>query len=437
MATANEIRIPLLSRIICPHCWEQFAPEDTLWVAAHPELYGDPRIEDGLQRFLPTRFNEEGNAIDVRGMACQEIACPKCHLAVPRALLELPPIFISIAGAPACGKSYFLAAMTWTLRSLLPRRFQMTFTDADPRSNMILNKYEEEQFISDDPDKIVRLAKTDLTGDLYSSVNYGKQAVIYPRPFLFTVRPGRDHPSAKGATKLSRLVCLYDNAGESFQPGQDTMVSPVTRHLAKSQAVLFCFDPTQDPHFRDACRQHSEDHQIVDSPVTARQEIILHEIISRIRHHAGMSQNETTKRPLVIIVTKYDAWWPLYGHQRLPNPWRSTKQEELCALDIPSIDHVSNITRKLLADVSPELVAAAEGFSDQVFFLPVSATGIGPTLDPDDSKGEKRGFRPRDINPMWCGVPMLTILAALSGGLIPIWRGQSNLEESLEERVDD
>ena len=44
----------------------------------------------------------------------------------------MQPVFASIMGSPSCGKSYFLAAMTWRLRKVLPRYFGLSFGDADP-----------------------------------------------------------------------------------------------------------------------------------------------------------------------------------------------------------------------------------------------------------------------------------------------------------------
>ena len=84
-------------------------------------MLGDARLGPDQQlRFLPTRFSIEGAAIDPRGFACQGLACPRCHLPVPRALLEMDPLFLSILGAPGSGKSYFLTAMTWALRQTMP-----------------------------------------------------------------------------------------------------------------------------------------------------------------------------------------------------------------------------------------------------------------------------------------------------------------------------
>jgi len=129
-------RIDLLRRMTCPHCWKAFAPEEVLWISMHPDLVGDPRLDgprqDGSKplnpksrRFLPSRFTVEGEAIDVRGHVCHDLACPHCHLAVPRAFLEFEPTFVSILGTPGCGKSFYLAALTWEMRSLLPARFKV------------------------------------------------------------------------------------------------------------------------------------------------------------------------------------------------------------------------------------------------------------------------------------------------------------------------
>ncbi len=250
--------IRLLTRVTCPHCWETFPPEQVLWISEHVELLGDSRLgPERQQRFLPSRFTVDGDAVDARGMTCRSLACPHCHLTVPRAMLEMEPLFLSILGSPASGKTFFLTTMTWQLRQVLPMHFHVAFTDADPTANRVLNACEESLFLNPDETRLTPLGnlirKTELQGELYDTVAYGQQTVSYPRPLLFTMQPREGHSRADSA-KLTRMLCLYDNAGEHFQPGQDTASSPVTRHLARSRAVLFLFDPTQDPRFRSASR---------------------------------------------------------------------------------------------------------------------------------------------------------------------------------------
>ena len=95
-ATAS---VDLRAQITCPHCWKNFPPDEVLWVAAHSDLMGDPMLPAEPQRFLPSRFTVSGLAIDVRGAVCEHLACPNCHLHLPRAFLEMSPLFVSIFGS--------------------------------------------------------------------------------------------------------------------------------------------------------------------------------------------------------------------------------------------------------------------------------------------------------------------------------------------------
>lgn len=415
MESNGTIRLKIKNRCRCPHCWKYFAPEDSLWVAAHHDLIGDERLgREAPLRFLPSRFNVDGKAIDRKGLICNEIACPNCHLQVPRSVLQIAPLFLSIAGTPSCGKSYFLASMTWQLRRTLPTSFHLVFADADALCNQILNDYEEQQYFNSDQEKIVKLAKTEEQGDLYSLVEYDNQTVTYPKPFLYTARPQTNHPQYRNEDRASRLICLYDNAGESFMAGKDTVVSAVTRHLSVADAWLFCFDPTQDPRFRADCVGFAKDVQITNAMVTSRQELAFHEMVSRIRKHSNMNEMDRTDRPLIILCNKFDAWWNLLGKQRLPNPWKDEKNST-ARLDMDYVRRVSKATRKIIQKYSPELVSNAESFSRCCYFLPASATGTSPELDP---RTNTLGIRPKNMNPMWCDVPMLVIMAHRSPELI-------------------
>jgi hypothetical protein len=115
----SSARVRLCTRITCPHCWHSFPPEEVLWVSQHPELRDDPKLPGELRRFLPSRFNVAGEALDARQYPRHKLACPNCHLSVPRAFLEMDPFFLSILGSPGSGKSYFLTSMTWQLRQNL------------------------------------------------------------------------------------------------------------------------------------------------------------------------------------------------------------------------------------------------------------------------------------------------------------------------------
>lgn len=425
--SANVIRlgggIPIQARVTCPHCWSEFSPDQILWVAEHPDLIGDPRLgTDYPNRFLPSRFNLQGAAIDARNFACHGLACPKCHLSVPRSFLEMPPVFLSIMGAPACGKSYFLAAMSWRLRNVLPKQFSLSFNDADPVLNHLLHEYESLQFLNPNQDELVAIKKTDVQGDLYDTVLFGDQRVSYPRPFVFSVAPLEGHPNHGAAATAARVLCLYDNAGESFLPGADTATSPVTRHLALSRALMFLFDPTQDMRFRKLCSGKTNDPQMMerserlDRERPVRQETILAEAAQRVRRFSGLGENQKHPRPLIVVVTKFDTWATLLKVKKLHSPWESNSHGSIAAMQLDLIDTLSQRLRSLLWEVSPEIVAVAESFAGQVLYVPVSATGRSPERDPQTGAF---GFRPKDVKPVWAEVPLLYAMSRWMQGLVP------------------
>ena len=422
-ASPSQIVLPLRSRVTCPHCWNEFPPDRALWIAQHPDLVGDPRLgADQPQRFLPTRFNVQGAAIDSRGFACHGLACPKCHLAVPRPMFEMRKLFVSILGSPASGKSYYLAAMTWRLRSVLPKYFAVGFNDADPALNHRLQEYESLQFLNPNQEALVAIEKTETQGDLYDMVLFGDQAVSYPRPFIFSLLPLQGHANLHAAGKVARAICVYDNAGESFLPGEDASTSPVTRHLALSRVLMFLFDPTQDMRYRRLCSGKTADPQMMERTErlqrerAVRQETILSEAAQRVRRYAGLAQSQKHDRPLMVVVTKFDSWKHLLAGATLPairvvNPLSSQS-----AVNLEGIEEVSKLVRSLLWKNSPEIVSAAESFASQVLYVPVSATGRGPETDPNTGA---LGFRPKDMKPIWVEVPMLYALARGTQGLVP------------------
>jgi hypothetical protein len=424
-ARSDEIRAeemlpssaPILRHTTCPHCWTRFDSEDILWIAAHNDLLGDARLgPEAHQRFLPTRFDIEGNALDARGFTCRELACPHCHLAIPRIVVETEPLFVSILGVPACGKSYFLTSMTWELRRILPERFALSYADADPHSNRMLNEFEEDVFLSDRADEWVPLGdlirKTELEGASYDIVSFGSHGVRYPRPFLFALQSLAGHPRSTDGRKLSRLLCMYDNAGEHFLAGQDSPSNPVTQHLARSRMLLFLFDPTQDPRVPKG--------EPSDDPAggrTARQETVLHEAALRVRRHMGLRHDETHSQPLIVVVTKMDQWRTHLGHADFAEPW--IDKNGLAGLDIDWVEGMSRRLRDLLNRFCPEVVAAAENFTQNVVYIPVSALGVAPRRE---AEVKRSTVRPREIRPHWVAVPLLSGLARWVPGISPAAR---------------
>ena len=75
------------------------------------------------------------------------------------------------------------------------------------------------------------------------------------------------------------------------------------------------------------------------------------------------------------------------------------------ALDTEALRKVSDRIREFVLEYAPEVVNAAEGFAEDVTYIPGSATGCPP-----EQIGNSFLFRPRDLDPMWIEVPALLAL---------------------------
>jgi len=397
-----------ISGIICPHCWHRFEISDFLFIARHQSLVGDPILgPEAQQRFLPSKFTPEGNAIDAMGMSCPDMACPHCHLRIPRATKEMPPLFLSIVGATASGKTYFLTSMIWELRNLLSKDFALSFTDTDAVNNQMINDYEETVFLNPDQATPIALKKTELQGDLYNQIQLNDMLINLPCPFMFSISPAEHHPHFKDrAAELSRTLVLYDNAGEHFEPGMEQADNPTTQHLLHSDSFFFLFDPTKDVRFRKKITD-SSDYQLSLMARSQRQEIILTEMINRIRKFSGLRSDTRVFKSLIIVVTKSDIWQKLLDIDLPEVPWEWNFDSNVCELDMEVLKNVSFSLRTLLEDTCPELVTTAESFSQNVIYLPNSALGHSP------ERNEQTGFigiKPADVAPFWVAVPFLYYL---------------------------
>ncbi|MHC4561152.1 MAG: hypothetical protein ACYS8X_00075 [Planctomycetota bacterium] len=412
----------LVKKLTCPNCWHAFSPEQSLFIAKHPELIGDPLAGNNeFLRFEPLRFNVAGEALDPRGFATTDLACPRCHLSVPEALLEISPLFISTVGSPASGKSYFLTSMIWNLRRLLPT-VGFSFSDADPAGNNPIYEYEEKLFLSPDPDSPTEIRKTQRDDPrLYRTTMLDGVPVRYPVPLQFTLWPTPDHPRHDKANLLGRVVVVYDNAGEDFLPAADAGDSPVVQHLARSNIVFMFFDPTQDPSFRSECssddpqlNQAADDHP--RPSVLLRQETLLREAAVKVRRYLGLPQDQRVKTPLIVIVSKADVWSRAIGADLDDEPYATDEGSHL-RVDLARIERVSDMIREHFRRLCPEFVASADSFSEWVRYIPVSALGGSPELIERDGH-HLYGVRPRNVQPKWVTVPLLYSLAKWTTGMI-------------------
>jgi hypothetical protein len=391
-------RRSLVPAVTCPHCWAEFPPAQVRFIAEHEALRGDPSLGPSEPlRFLPSRFDARGRAIDPLDAVCSRMACPRCHLELPPQSLELAQTIVSIVGAPACGKSVMLAAASFSLRSglVVPG---LDFLDADPTLNDLTVELESSLFRSTTPDAPTMIAKTDVSGRLYRSFRAEDAVWTAPKPQLFTL--------ARGGRR--RLLCLYDNAGEHFLPGRESATEPVTRHLAASGALVFVVDPTQDQRVVDRLGGREAVSAIGGGgSVEQRQDLVLIEAANRVRRLRAMSAAEPLPFRIVLAVAKADLW----GHLAVPAIDPESARSGATSIAVPdqaSLDRLQRATSGFLASMMPELLATVRALDPGFRVVPFSGLGRAPERS---SVGSRLAIRPRDVRPMWPAAPLVVALA--------------------------
>ena len=146
-----------------------------------------------------------------------------------------------------------------------------------------------------------------------------------------------------------------------------------------------------------------------------RQDIIFNNMTALIRRHAHLSQTDKTDAHIIVVVTKSDIWLPLLSEKELPEPYVKNAEHEFHFVHTEFIEKISAKLRTLLLQYSPGIVSEAETFSDNVIYLPVSATGTSPKFDEERSE---LGIRPQDMDPTWAEVPLVYSIAKWGDGLV-------------------
>jgi hypothetical protein len=376
----------------CPVCWLRFDTGDVMHIAVHDSLRGDPLLgEDAQQRFLATRFNNSGQAIDAMGLPTSEVACPHCRRKLPPSFLAMPHHIISLVGDQSAGKSYFLSVLTKVLPATLYRDFGITFQDSDPTGNAPVNDMRKALFGAQAPAQ-AKLAKTVFEGAMYERLPRQGRMVALPRPFVYTL-------AHEDKTREQCAVIFYDNAGEHFQPGVNIVEQPGAQHVASAAGIIYLFDPFNSPEFR-ALLKETKDPQI-EKPVVDQQDIILAEMRARIQSIRNLPHGETIQTPVAFVVGKSDVWLNLLNGTPIKDPLVDGK------LDNNIVAENSDAVRQLLHRLCPAVVANAEALSTNVMFFAASAFGHTPLkIGPGEYVPDPSKLQPKQVE-----VPLVWILS--------------------------
>jgi hypothetical protein len=394
----------------CPVCWLKFDRGDTMNVAVHASLRGDPILgESQMQRFYATRFNDRGQAVDAMSIPSPDLACPHCRRKLPPGFLDMPHHIFSIVGAPSSGKSYYLSVLVKMLQNTLFKHFGCSFRDADPSENVVLNQMKTQLFSASSVQEAV-LAKTELEGAMYETLPRLGRKVRLPKPFIFNVSNPRD-------STQDFSVVFYDNAGEHFEPTRNSADSPGAQHIAAASGIFFLFDPLHNTDFQR--RLVGLNDPQLDSRRVDQQDIILAESEVRIKSLLGLDSRQRIATPLAVIVGKSDTWVSLLGSSRIQYAVENGR------LDLDIVRANSSLVRDLLLEVTPAIVANAEAISSDVMYFAASPLGCSP-VEFTDSRGITMiGPDPSKLNPQHVEIPTLWVLSKVASGMVRTKEGKS------------
>jgi hypothetical protein len=86
--------------------------------------------------------------------------------------------------------------------------------------------------------------------------------------------------------------------------------------------------------------------------------------------------------------------------------------------DLAAVDENSQVTRKLMVDICPNLVAVAETISSNVKYFPVSPTGCSPKRIKNEKGEDGLAPNPAEISPFLVETPVLWILSQVEPHLV-------------------
>lgn len=379
----------------CPICWKTFSKGDVMNIASHEELMGDPELGPHAKlRFVANRFNELGQALDDRGVVCVDLACPHCRGRLPTSFLSQNHLIFSVVGAPSSGKSYYLSTLLQILPEELIRNHGCVLQDGDPSGNVRLNEMKNRLFSATTPEDAF-ISKTDFEGLMYEQLPRNGKTVALPRPFVYHLRQVRD---------ASRRVALvfYDNAGEHFKPTVSLDDSPGALHVAASSALFFLYDPTANRSFRKRLRR-KRDPQL-RSQATDEQDTILAEMGIRVKKLKAKDSHELVDTPLAIMIGKFDVWKSILPENAIAIP-------EGRPINEIEIEQNSSITREMLLEYCPTIVANAESISSRVSYFPISPLGHSPKEITEGPLIGKLAPTPGRLRPVLATAPTLWALS--------------------------
>ena len=128
----------------------------------------------------------------------------------------------------------------------------------------------------------------------------------------------------------------------------------------------------------------------------------------------GLDVRGRLSTPFAFMVGKFDLLRELLAVDSLAQPVMDE------GFDMAAVDENSQVTRELMVDNCPNLVAVAESISSNVKYFPVSPTGCSPKRFTNELGESALAPNPAEISPFLVEVPVLWILSQIEPHLVTL-----------------
>ncbi|MEN6313235.1 MAG: hypothetical protein ABFD25_03185 [Clostridiaceae bacterium] len=291
--------------IICPHCFEEFEPEEAVFRASHHSdededfmLQEDEVLNRFRRMFQMAELGEmecviksedvpEENkkrvdggvlieVVDKLGVKTDKRLCPYCHNILPSSAGRAPSNIISFVGASQVGKTVYMTSLIHMLQNETARNFDAACMPID------INDY--------------RKFKEDYETPLFENgiLLDPTQKEKRMEPFIFEL-------TFKDRSRPPLTLVFFDIAGEGTTDPEYLELK--AKHIRKSVGILFLVDPLQIKTIRDKISLQKGDNP---GEFTSEYDEARDVFIALYQKFFSKNDYGRTDVPVAIILTKSD-----------------------------------------------------------------------------------------------------------------------------------
>lgn len=282
------------------------------------------------------------------------LVCGSCGHDLPDTITNSETKVISVVGAAACGKSYFIAALLRQImeEGLLAKTNGASTTFLPGSREIYTTRYKQKM------DSCLPMDATNFVTD-----------IVKDNPPILVQLTSM---SAKNK-KIDNTYSFFDAAGESFD--KPDVLASVTPYIAHSDAIVIILDPRQIPRVDEAVTSAMP---CLPAIAERHYEELINNIANVIYDNNKIKRTKKIDIPVCLAFSKWDMLINTPG--LLPEDMNVSRSDVSSAKNGFNADMVMNSSaeiRSLLNEWDPNVLITLESRFETVTYFGFSAWGMG------------------------------------------------------------